>query len=168
VLVDEDGREIRHYDKTLSLLEDDPAARFRRVLTELGLVNQLMGVMRTAAVRSTLPLMSHTLADRVFLAELSLHGKILELPKFQFFRRFHEDSSSWDRKSESHQIARVFRSGTRRVRLPTWKYHWGLLRGVLRSPLSPRAKAALVLFLARRVAWDRGALLTECRQLLWQ
>ena len=107
VLVDEDGREIRRYERPLHLMEDDPAVRFRRVLTELGLVNQLMGVMRTDAVRSMLPFMSYPPADTVFLAELSLYGKIMELPKFQYFRRFHEECSSWDRKSDAHQIKRV-------------------------------------------------------------
>jgi glycosyltransferase involved in cell wall biosynthesis len=167
VLVDEHGGEIRRYDRPLHLIEDDPALRFRRVLTELGLVNQLMGVMRIDAVRSMLPFMSYPPADTVFLAELSLHGKIMELPKFQYFRRLHEESSSWDRKSDAHQIKRVSGAGTRRVYLPTWRYHWGLARRVLHSPLGFGAKLGLLRFLARRAVWDRSALLRECRQLLW-
>jgi glycosyltransferase involved in cell wall biosynthesis len=167
VLVDEDGGEIRRYEKSLQLMDDDPVVRFRRVLTELGLVNQLMGVMRTGAVRSMLPLMTQPPADSVFVAELSLHGKIMELPQFQYFRRFHEECSSWDRKSESHQVRLVSSGGTRRVRLATWKYHWGLVRRVLHSPLHPGAKIKLLGFLGRRAAWDRSELLRECRQLLW-
>ena len=167
VLVDENGGEIRRYEKPLHLMEDDPAVRFRRVLTELSLVNQLMGVMRIDAVRSMLPFMSYPPADSVFLAELSLHGKIMELPKFQYFRRFHEECSSWDRKSESHQVRRVSSAGTRRVHLATWKYHWGLVRRVLHSPLGFGAKTGLLCFLGRRAAWDRSTLLRECRQLLW-
>jgi glycosyltransferase involved in cell wall biosynthesis len=167
VLVDEDGGEIRRYEKSLQLMDDDPVVRFRRVLTELGLVNQLMGVMRTDAVRSMLPLMTQPPADSVFVAELSLHGKIMELPQFQYFRRFHEECSSWDRKSESHQVRLVSSGGTRRVRLATWKYHWGLVRRVLHSPLHPGAKIKLLGFLGRRAAWDRSELLRECRQLLW-
>lgn len=167
VLVDEHGREIRRYHKPLHLIEDDPALRFRRVLTELALVNQLMGVMRIAAVRSMLPFMSYPPADAVFLAELSLHGKIMELPKFQYFRRFHEESSSWSRESDAHQIKRVASAGTRRVYLPTWRYHWGLARRVLHSPLGFGVKLGLLRFLARRAMWDRSALLRDCRQLLW-
>ena len=167
VLVDENGREIRRYDNPLHLMEDEPRVRFRRVLTELGLVNQLQGVIRTDPLRSMLPLMSHTLADRVFLAELSLHGKIMELPKFQYFRRFHDESSSWNRGSESHQIRRVFRAGTRRVHLATWKYHAALVRRVLRGPLGFGAKMDLLRFLGRRAVWDSSTLISECRQLLW-
>jgi len=167
VLVDEKGDEIRRYDKPLHLMENDPAVRFRRVLHELGLVNQLMGVMRTDAVRSMLPFLGFPPADSVFLAELSLHGKIMELPKFQYFRRFHQESSSWNRKSASHQIRLVSGAGTRRLHLATWKYHWGLARRVLHSPIAVRAKMELMAFLARRAAWDRAALMNECRQLLW-
>lgn len=167
VLVDADGREIRRYETSLDLMEDDPAVRFRRVLAELGLVNQLMGVMRTDVVRSMLPLMAQPAADSVFVAELSLYGKIMELPKFQYFRRFHDECSSWDRKSEAHQARLVSTGGARRVRLATWKYHWALVRRLLHSPLGLRAKVQLLGFLARRAAWDRSELLRECRQLLW-
>lgn len=41
--------------------------------------------IRTHAVRSVLPLMSHTLADRAFLTETSLYGKILEMPAYQYY-----------------------------------------------------------------------------------
>jgi glycosyltransferase involved in cell wall biosynthesis len=167
VLVDEDGREIRRYDRVLEAMEDDPAVRFRRVLTELGLVNQLMGVMRIEAVRSMLPFMPYPPADTVFLAELSLYGKIMELPKFQYSRRFHEDCSSWDRKSDAHQVKWVSGAGTRRLRLAAWKFHCGLVRRVLRSPIGFAAKMKLLAFLGRRAAWDRATLMNECRQLLW-
>jgi glycosyltransferase involved in cell wall biosynthesis len=168
VLVDEDGREIRRYDGPLHLMENDPAVRFRRVLAEVGLVNQLMGVMRIDAVRSMLPFMPYPPADTVFLAELSLYGKIMELPSFQYFRRFHEECSSWDRKSDAHQIKWVSRAGTRRLHLATWKLHAGLVRRVLHSPLGLGAKLGLLRFLARRAAWDRSELLREFRQLLWR
>jgi hypothetical protein len=125
-----------------------------------------MGVIRTHALESALPLMSHTLSDRVFLAELSLYGKTLELPAYQYFRRFHEAASSWDRGSAAHQIKRLFKAGTRQVRLATWKYHWGLVRRLLHSPLGYGPKLKLLLFLGRRIVWDRYVLLDEFWQLM--
>jgi glycosyltransferase involved in cell wall biosynthesis len=167
VLVDEGGRETHRYERPLHLMDDDPALRFRRVLTELGLVNQLMGIIRMDAVRSMLPFMNYPPADAVFLAEISLYGKIMELPKFQYFRRFHEECSSWDRRSESHQVRTVSSGATCQIHLATWKYHWGLVRRVLHSPLGFGTKIELLCYLIRRAAWDRSALLSECRQLLW-
>jgi hypothetical protein len=119
------------------------------------------------AVQSMLPLMRQPGADWVFLAELSLYGKIMELPRFQYFRRFHEGSSSWDRKSESHEVRLVSSEGTRRIHLRTWKHHCGLMRRVVHSPLGFKGKVRLLRFLGRRAAWDRAALIDECRQLLW-
>ena len=108
-----------------------------------------------------------TSAGPVFVAELSLHGKIMELPGFQYCRRFHEQCSSWHRESELHQVKLVASGGTQRLRLATWKYHWGLMRRVVHSPLRLGAKMSLLAFLGRRAAWDRAELLRECRQLFW-
>jgi len=166
VLVDQDDREIRRYENPLQLMDNDPVVRFKSVLTEIGLVNQLMGVIRIDAVRSAFPLMSQPGADRVFVAELSLYGKIMEIPEYQYFRRFHEKSSSWDRSSEAHQVETVLGQGAHRTRLATWKYHGGLVRRLLHSPLCYGPKLKLFLFLGRRIAWDRYLLLSECWQLL--
>jgi hypothetical protein len=114
-----------------------------------------------------LPLMTQPGADWVFLAELSLYGKIMELPKFQYFRRFHEGSGSWDRDSESHYVRLISSEGTRRVPLQALKHHYGLVRRVVRSPLGFKAKMELLHLLGRRAVWDRAALIDECRRLLW-
>jgi glycosyltransferase involved in cell wall biosynthesis len=166
ILVDEKGRELCPYEKSLNVMDEDPVIRFTRVITEIGLVNQLMGVIRCDVLRFTLDLMSQPPADTVFLAELSLYGKIMELPAYQYFRRFHEAASSWDRSSVIHQIQRVSSEGTRRIGLPRWKYYGGLVRRVLHSPLTFGKKAALLQFLGRQMVWDRSVLLDECSQLL--
>jgi glycosyltransferase involved in cell wall biosynthesis len=166
VLVDENGGKIRNYENPLRLMEDDPTVRFRSVLEEIGLVNQLMGVLRVDVVRSALPLIDHTLADRVFLAELSLYGKIAEFPEYQYYRRFHEGASSWNRDSTDHQVVKVFKPGTRGIWLSTWKYYGALFRRLLHCRLGYGAKLKLLLFLGRRATWDRYVLLRECWQFL--
>jgi len=89
VLVAEDGSEIRRYEQSFHLMDDDPAVRFRRVLTEIGLVNQLVGVIRTDVLRSTLPLMNHTLAIAC-LWRSSVYMKDHGAAEVQYFRRFHQ------------------------------------------------------------------------------
>jgi glycosyltransferase involved in cell wall biosynthesis len=167
VQVDQDGHELNRYEKSIELMDIDPIVRFKRVLNELGLVYQLMGVIRTSAIRSTLPFMNQPGADCVYLAELSLYGKMLELPEYQYFRRFHEESSSWNRTSEVHQIKRVLGVGASRIRLAGWKYHFGLIRRLFHSPLAFGPKFKLLLFLGRRIMWDRSALFRELWQYLW-
>jgi glycosyltransferase involved in cell wall biosynthesis len=159
--VDAEGKSTEKYGYRLHLIEDDPATRFRRVLTEIGLVNQLMGVIRSEAVRSLLPLLEHTLADRILVAELSLYGKIFQLDKYQYFRRLHEKSSSFNRGSETHQIAHVYAEGTKRIGYKSWKYHYALMRRVGHSGLTTAQKAGLLRFLLRGALWDRHSLLSD-------
>jgi len=168
VQVDGAGREIGRYERPLNLLDADPIKRFKSVLTDLGLVYQLMGVMRTSVALATLPFMNQPGADGVYLAELTLYGRLLELPHYQYFRRFHEESSSWDRSSESHQIQRVLGVGTGRIRLAGWKYHLGLIQRLLHSPLPVGPKLELLGFLGRRIVWDRAALCRELWQAVWR
>jgi glycosyltransferase involved in cell wall biosynthesis len=160
-MIDAEGKIIERYGYRLHLLEDDPVIRFRRVLTEIRLVNQLMGVMRNDAARRLLPLLEHTLGDRILVAELSLHGKIFQVDKYQYFRRFHEHSSSFSRGSDAHQIAHVYSEGTRSIGFKSWKYHHALMRRVGHSGLEIAKKADLLAFLLRGALWDRHALLGD-------
>ena len=160
-MVDADGKTTEKYGHGLHLIEDAPATRFRRVLTEIGLVNQLMGVIRCEAVRRSLPLLEHTLADRILVAELSLYGKIFQLDEYQYFRRFHEKSSSFNRGSDAHQIAYVYAQGTKGIGYKSWKYHYALMQRVGHSTLATTKKARLLAFLLRGALWDRHSLLGD-------
>lgn len=97
VIVDGEGREQGFYDDRLHLMQDDPAERFLALLANIRLVHSHLGLLRADAVRRTRLYGRHVSADIGFLAEMSLYGKFFEVPKRQFYRRFHEDSSSWNR-----------------------------------------------------------------------
>jgi glycosyltransferase involved in cell wall biosynthesis len=159
--VDADGQPTEQYDYRLHLVEDDPAVRFRRVLTEIRLINHLTGVIRTDAVRRTLPIPRITGFDRILVAELSLYGKIFQVDAYHYFRRFHEQASSHLRDSEAHQVAYVLPAGAKALRFEAWRDHLGLLRRVARSPLAAVAKAQLATWLLRRASWDRRRLARE-------
>jgi glycosyltransferase involved in cell wall biosynthesis len=159
--VDADGRPTEQYDYRLHLVEDDPAVRFRRVLTEIRLINHLTGVIRTEAIRRTLPIPRITGFDRTLVAELSLYGKIFQLDEYHYFRRFHEQASSHLRGSEAHQVAYVLPAGAKALRFEAWRNHLGLLRRVARSPLHPVSKVSVSAWLLRRAAWDRRQLAME-------
>jgi len=157
-LVNESGVAIQQYERRLHLVESDPAIRFRRVLTEIGLVSQLMGVMRTATVQRMRPLRNIPGEDVPFVAELSLYGKIFQTNHYGYFRRMHRDSSSFDRTSEAHQVRHVLEAGATGVRYSTWRTHVGLLPRILHSPVRRVVKARLVTYVGRRIIWDRRVL----------
>jgi glycosyltransferase involved in cell wall biosynthesis len=170
ILVDSDGKEQSRYEDELHLMQADPAARFIGVLENLHLVNHHLGVMRTDAIRRTHMFGKHLAADIGFVAELSLYGKFHRLPKYQLFRRFHPDSSSWQRGSDEHQALRFHATNARRPRFNTWRFHWAFFVGVWGSPLAVAGKIRLFYRLAKSFYWDRKWLTVELRHdvRMWQ
>lgn len=166
VLIDADGNELERYEDKLHRMEPDPAVRFLAVIHNLRLVHHHLGLLRSAAIRKTHLFGRHVAADVGFLAELSLYGKFCEVPKFQFFRRFHEDSSSWKRGNEAHEARRFYAANVRKIPFNAWRFHWTYVSAVLRSPLGLIAKAKLVGYLVRQMYWDRQSLCADLRSAL--
>jgi glycosyltransferase involved in cell wall biosynthesis len=153
VLVDAEGRETNRVVDKLNLMQDSPVERFATLVSKIALVNHHLGVLRADAVKRTLMWGKHVSADIGFLAELSLYGKFCEIPKFQFYRRFHEDSSSFARGNAAHE-ARRYHAPRNAVPFNTWRFHSTYMRAVLRSPLTLGEKSELGLLLLRKIYWD--------------
>jgi glycosyltransferase involved in cell wall biosynthesis len=153
VLVDAAGQETNRYVDKLNLMQDSPVERFVTLVSEIALVNHHLGLLRADAIRRTRLWGKHVGADIGFLAELSLYGKFCEIPKFQFFRRFHQDSSSFARGNTAHE-ARRYHAPRNRIPFNTWRFHSTYVRAVLRSPLSAGDKTKLGRLLIRKLYWD--------------
>lgn len=161
IFVDDEGKELRRWEDELHLLQDDPVERFQIVVQRIGRVHHHLGLMRSDSVRRTGLLSKHVSSDVGFVAEMSLHGKFFQIPKYQFYRRMHEDSSSWATQDEAHQARRYHASGVRRVPFNLFRIHWRFVQAVRRSPLSFRDRARAYRFLGRRARWDRYELAKE-------
>jgi glycosyltransferase involved in cell wall biosynthesis len=158
VLIDGEGRELSRYEDKLHLMQDDPVERFLTVLTEIRLCNHHLGLLRTEVIRKTRLFGNYPGADTGFVAEMSLYGKLYQMPKHQLFRRFHEDSSSWQRGNADHEARRFHAARAGRMPFNAWRVHAGVFGSVLRAPLSPHQRARALGSLMRRLAWDRSAL----------
>jgi glycosyltransferase involved in cell wall biosynthesis len=168
-LVDADGANPQEYDDVLHLIQDDPADRFIALLDRMKLTHQHLGLMRMSCLRQTHLLGAYVASDINFLAELTLYGKIYELPERLFFRRLHKDSGSWKRGDKAHEARRYHASGAK-VTLTNWRRHLDFFTAVRTSPLPFRAKARLYKYLSRNVIWDRrnlGAELAEYARDRW-
>jgi glycosyltransferase involved in cell wall biosynthesis len=171
VIVDADGKEQGRYEDQLHLMQDDPAQRFLSVLQNIKLVNHHLGLLRTDAIRRTQLFGKHVAADVGFVAELSLYGKFYQMPKYQFFRRFHADSSSWQRGNQDQQARRFHAANVRKLPFNTWRFHSTFSKAVLRGPLSLGSKFKLLRRLAKHFYWDREPLWHELRSdfpLTWR
>lgn len=161
VLVDEAGTETGRYDDFLHLQEDRPADRFIRLLDTIMLCQAHLGLIRRAPMARTSLIGGELASDIRFLAELSLYGKFFVIPEHLFFRRFHEDSSSWDRTSMVRQRAYYAPGKAARFRFHTWRRFGLLLAGTARAPIPGEDKWRIYQYLGRRMRWQRGVLLRE-------
>ena len=159
--VDADGKEIGPWEDELHLLQDYPVDRFQTVVKRLGRVHHHLGLMRSEIVRRTGLLGRHVSSDEGFIAELSLHGKFFQIPKYQFFRRMHEDSSSWATGDEAHQARRYHAANVQRVTFNNLRRHWWRVEAVHRSPLGIRDRTRAYWFLARVGWWHQTELMRE-------
>lgn len=164
-LVDAEGGRIREYDDHLHLMEDSPSKRFRRVLDTSTFCHAHLGVLRRSAVLRTRLIGSELASDIRFLAELSLYGKFAVIPEYLFFRRLHEQASSWERENMVRQRAYYDPEHSTLFGLHTWRRYAHLTAAVLRAPLGARERAKLFRYLGRRAIGQRQALWKEVKAL---
>jgi hypothetical protein len=92
--IDENSRLIK--PEMYELHTDGPTAhlRFRNIIAKPHSCFQCFAVFRTGVVQQTACMQPFPGSDRVFLAEIALHGPTLEVPEFLLARRVHSGSHS--------------------------------------------------------------------------
>jgi len=92
-LIDNEGCVVADYEDNAEVQQNEPSRRLRHLLKVLNLCNITFGLMRADAVQTTRLLGNYNSSDHVFLAELALRGKFVEIPEPLFLRRRHSESS---------------------------------------------------------------------------
>ncbi|HXV14286.1 MAG TPA: glycosyltransferase family 2 protein [Candidatus Krumholzibacteria bacterium] len=159
-LIDPEGRVIRGYDDNLDLRASDPAERLARAMAQIGLVNVIYGLMRTAALGKTRLMGTFVGADEVLVFELALQGKFLELPTSRFYRRIHENAFSQMATTEQKQAFFDPRK-TGRFSPRLWEHYRQCLHGVVHAPISAAAKWRAIGVLVRSAIAVRRDLMRE-------
>jgi glycosyltransferase involved in cell wall biosynthesis len=98
------------------------------------------GVIRSDVLRKVKPHDSYYHADQVFMAEVALHGRFLEVPEWLYFRRHHDGRalqanptiSSWSRNLDPRRSNKLVHPPARLVA----EYIWGYFAAVRRAPLT--------------------------------
>lgn len=166
-IIDGQGNLIRHYDDNLDLQQESTVDRFVTFLDVVGLTNAIYGLMRREVVGKTILMGdgSFPAADTCLMGELTLHGKFIELPETLFFRRMHEEASSWDRKNDSVQQKFWIGSEAKFI-MPTFKKYRTYLKAIQKSPNGLREKMQMQKSILRRMVWDRGNIVREACQTI--
>lgn len=161
-IMDEEGKVLEPYDDNLDLRQATAKERYQKFFAAVGLTNAIYGLMRTSVVART-GLMrngSFPAADINLMAELTLHGKFIELPEQLFYRRMHPQSSSWQRDND--EIQQTFWTGRdESFRWPNWKTYVDHMQSISHAPLGFGEKLSLQGHMLRRMMWSRQALLRD-------
>ena len=94
-LIDDRGEILGDYVDRLRTDSPSPQRRFHDMICYKHSCFQMFGVVRSDILRKVRLLRQYTGSDLWMLAELTLHGKVCEVPEFLFLRRSHR-GSSWD------------------------------------------------------------------------
>jgi glycosyltransferase involved in cell wall biosynthesis len=150
--IDASGELLRRQDPGPDMTSNNPAARFKNLMGRPFWATPLFGVIRSDALERT-GLHGSTLAgDHVLLAELSLHGRFIELQEDLFF---HRDLSARYASPPSlvvraNHIDPTLPGSDMLLRLGQVR---GYLSAIARSPVAPAVRARCYQAVGRWVAW---------------
>lgn len=160
-LIDERGHVISEYEDRLDLRSTKASERFAQIISTVGLVNIIYGLMRADILRQTGLLRNFDGGDIPLLAELALYGKFWEIPEFLFYRRIHP-GASFSYKDDVGATQEFFDPKTKgQIPFREWKHLWAHWHTVMNAPLNKSEKMRLYYFLIRVGTWNRNKLANE-------
>jgi glycosyltransferase involved in cell wall biosynthesis len=164
-IIDDQSRIIEPYEDNLDLQQERAVDRYLAFFELVGFTNVIYGLMRTSMVGDTMLFGNgrYPAGDINFMAELTLYGKFIEIPEQLFFRRMHEQASSWDRKDEAVQ-QNFWHGRDKDWVLPNWKKHFAYLSAIWSAPLGGIDKVNLSVCMLRLMFARRKMLLNDVSQ----
>ncbi len=154
-----DGELLGPYPEAQGLEHASPFDRFRAVTRQDPWCNAVYGLMRRDVLQRTRLLGAFSGSDCTLLAEISLHGRFVEVSEVLFFRRLHPGAYSWVTSDE--QVRAFYAPNAQRnagLLLREWRHRFENVRAVLRAPLTYPDKARLLVHIARMAWWERREL----------
>lgn len=153
------------YQDNLNLMEDDPSARVKRLLTSIQLNNAMNGLMRAHVLRQTAPLKAYRASDLNLMVELALHGKFYELPQFLYHRRV-DPQTVTSLKTRAEIVEHYHPKRDNRMLFQHWKVNAGYFRAVSRAPVNMSQKLKCYAYLLKQLRWARSDLRNDILEAL--
>lgn len=145
------------YDDDLTTHQTSACARMRHILERIQLNNAVNGVIRAKVLAQSGLIGDYFSSDNVLLAELALHGHIVQVPEELFRRRMTADAAT-RLKSERERIAYYQPASANPMSFQNWKLIGGYFAAAARAPLPPREKVCVYGHVLKRAFWHRREL----------
>jgi glycosyltransferase involved in cell wall biosynthesis len=150
-IIDEHGKPLFNYIVKLNTDSTKPHERFRDMISVEHWCFQVCGVARARALRMTPLIANYTGSDRNLLAELSLIGRVYEIPEYLFFRRQHSKQSTSSFPDGRERMTWFDPTNAGRIRFPIWLKFHGYFTSVIRVPMSRYERTLCYIQLGRCV-----------------
>jgi glycosyltransferase involved in cell wall biosynthesis len=128
--------------------------RFAAIVLQTFWSYEIFGLIRSEVLHTVNLQRSNYGTDRVILAELSLHGRFIQIPETLFFRRFHLKQSTCIQSAKERQ---QWQSADRK-RNPLWERgSVGFIQAILQAPITTTERiqclGSVVRYLAKAKNW---------------
>lgn len=155
-----DPGHFREVEDPMTIDAESPIERFKTLLARIKINNAMHGLIRTEALRATMPLRSYYSSDNVMVAQLALAGKFFQLGEPLFYRRFEQAAATELMTRE--QLRDFYVPGrTAPLRFQVWMLHAGFWSLLAKAKLSARERLALAGHLAKMTYWAGPKLIRD-------
>jgi glycosyltransferase involved in cell wall biosynthesis len=139
------------------------AERFREFTELYSMLEAVYGIARADVARKTPLMLAHPGSDRLYLAELALHGRLLQVPEHLYMRRDHGSRSGKARPDVRKRYTWVSASSAPRRPRPHWDYLKWYLSAVWRVPNPFAERLACSYHMLKWTKWNWGELVEDFR-----
>jgi len=119
-VIDENGKTIGLYDS--GVIGTRPSEVFSKAVLKAHWCTELLGLIKSSALRNRSPYGQYHGSDEVLLAELALQGAFLRIPEPLFKNREHKGRYSASMASASSYAA-WYGTDTKHARFPKWRMY---------------------------------------------
>jgi glycosyltransferase involved in cell wall biosynthesis len=171
IMIDAAGNEIETREHSLELEDPRPSARFAKYAyqcDEGSMCDPVFGLFRTSALRETALLGAYIAADMILLGEIALRGRIVEIPEYLFFERYHAEGSVLSNPSLDDRAAWFDLNSRGKLinQAPHFRWFWELCRAIERASLNQRERFACYIAMRHWIWHNKRGIVTDTLRLL--
>jgi glycosyltransferase involved in cell wall biosynthesis len=170
IMIDAAGVKIETREHSLELGDARPSARFAKYAyqcDEGSMCDPVFGLFRTSALRETNLLGAYIAADMILLGEIALRGRIVEIPEYLFFERYHAEGSVLSNPSLDDRAAWFDLNSRGKLinQAPHFRWFWELCRAIERASLDQRERFACYIAMRHWLWHNKRGIVTDTLRL---
>jgi glycosyltransferase involved in cell wall biosynthesis len=171
VMIDAAGEKTGTREHSLELEDARPSARFAkyaRLCDDGSMCDPVFGLFRTGALRETNLLGAYIAADMILLGEMALRGRIVEVPEYLFFERYHAEGSVLSNPTLDDRAAWFDLESRGKLinQAPYFRWLWELSSAIARVTVSPLERAACFVAMRHWLWHNKRGLVTDAARVL--